>query len=218
MPRIGRPRAALSRATCPPAPCPPPSRPRAGLSLPLHVAPPPPEPPRMPPALPAPARARSASPGLKTCSAAAPRSSLLTQALLFHGISFPRAQLLVGAPSQPLANVVSRPRRLPPAIQCSSSTAVTPCSSLTHPISLSCTRASSPAAPASSSSTGAQPRRRLAAAEPLSPSQGRQQHLHRPPAPQPPEHRRRPRSSAARLCSPSIRRHIPSLPQPRAPP
>jgi hypothetical protein len=46
----GRPRAALSHATCPPAPCTPPSRPRAGLSLLLHVAPPPLEPPRLPPA------------------------------------------------------------------------------------------------------------------------------------------------------------------------
>jgi hypothetical protein len=50
MPRTGHRRAALSSATCPPAPCPPPSWPRAGLSLPLHVAPPPPEPPRLPPA------------------------------------------------------------------------------------------------------------------------------------------------------------------------
>jgi hypothetical protein len=150
VPRTGRPHAALSRATCPPAPCPPPSRPRAGFSSLFHIAPPPPEPPRRRRPCQLQLRACSASPGLKTCSTAAPRSSLLTQALLFHGISFPRAQLLAGAPPQPLAAVVSRPRRLPPAIQCSSSTAATPCNSLTHPISLSRTQASSPLAPASS--------------------------------------------------------------------
>jgi hypothetical protein len=151
-------------------------RPPLALPSPLHVAPPPPEPPRVPPALPAPAHARNASLGLKACSAAAPRPSLLTQTLHFPGISLFRPPRLTG-PSPPLlATIDSHPRHFPSPVQYSQSITVTPCSSLTHPISFSRTRASFPAAPASLSSAAARPRRRPDATSPLSPNQRHQQH------------------------------------------
>jgi hypothetical protein len=90
----------------------------------------------------------------------------------FAHFSLSRPPHLTGPPPQPVAAVASRPRRLPPAIQCSSSTVATPCSLLTHPISLFRTRASSPAALVSSSSAAARPRRRPDATPPLSLRQG----------------------------------------------
>jgi hypothetical protein len=116
VPCTSRPRAALSRATCPLTPCPPLPRPRAGFPRPLHVAPPPPEPPRTPPASPAPVRTCSTTLGFKTCTEASSRPRLPTRTLYFAGHPFPRAQLLTEAPPQPVLSVFSRPHRLSPAI------------------------------------------------------------------------------------------------------
>jgi hypothetical protein len=87
---------------------------------------------------------------LKTCTEASSQPRLPTRTLYFAGHPFPRAQLLAGAAPQPVLTVVSCPHRLSPTIQCSRSTTATHCSSLTHPISLSYTRAASSTAPASS--------------------------------------------------------------------
>jgi hypothetical protein len=64
----------------------------------------------------------------------------------FAHFSLSRPPHHTGPPPRPLAAVASHPRRLPPVIQCSSSTVATPCRLLTHPISLFHTRASSLAA------------------------------------------------------------------------
>jgi hypothetical protein len=125
-------------------------RPCAGFLRPLHVAPPPLEPPRAPPASPAPVRPCSTPLGFKTCTEASSRPRLPTRTLYFAGHPFPRAQLLTEAPPQPMLTVVSRPHCLSPAIQCSRSTTATHCSSLTHPISFPYTRVASSTAPASS--------------------------------------------------------------------
>jgi hypothetical protein len=66
VPRTRCPRAALSRATCHPNTRAAAPRPRAGFSRLLHDAPPPPELPRLPPVLPAPACAHGDSLGFKT--------------------------------------------------------------------------------------------------------------------------------------------------------
>jgi hypothetical protein len=144
------PRAALNCATCPPELLSPLPRPRAGFPWPLHVALPPPEPPRVPPASPAPVRPCSTPLSFKTCTEASSRPRLPTRTLYFAGHPFPVAQLLAGAPLQPVLIVVSRLHHLPPAIQCSRSTIATHCSSPPHPISVSYTRAASSIAPASS--------------------------------------------------------------------
>jgi hypothetical protein len=143
VPRTRRPRAALSRATCPLTPCPPVPRPHAGFPWPLHVAPP-------PPASPAPVRLCSTPLSFKTCIEASSRPRLPTRTLYFAGHPFPRAQLFTEAPPQPVLTVVSCPHRLSPPIQCSRSTTMTHYSSLTHPISFPYTRAASSTAPASS--------------------------------------------------------------------
>jgi hypothetical protein len=122
------PRATLNCATCPPKLLPPLPRPRSGFPQPLHVAPPPPELPRAPPASPAPVRPCSTSLSFKTCIEASSRPCLPTRTLYFAGHPFPRVQLLAGAPPQPALTVVSCPHRLSPAIQCSRSTTATHCS------------------------------------------------------------------------------------------
>jgi hypothetical protein len=116
VPRTRRPRAALSRATCPLTPCPPLSRSHAGFPRPLHVAPPPPEPPGALPVSPAPVRPCNTPLGFKTCIEASSRPRLPTRTLYFAGHPFPRAQLLTEAPPQPMLTVISRPHRLSPAI------------------------------------------------------------------------------------------------------
>jgi hypothetical protein len=89
-----RPSAALSLSTYPPLPRRRFPRPRAGRFCSPHVALPPPELPRVPPALPAPARARNAPPGLKACSAIALRIALLPQAPQATAFPLPRAHPL----------------------------------------------------------------------------------------------------------------------------
>jgi hypothetical protein len=68
-----RPRAALSRATCPPLPCRQLPDPALARSCFPHVAPPPPELPRLLQVLPTLVSMRGASLGLKTRPVAAPR-------------------------------------------------------------------------------------------------------------------------------------------------
>jgi hypothetical protein len=172
VPSTGRPARPFLAPRAVPVSTPPLPRPALALSWPPDVAPPPPEPPRVPSASPAPARACNASPGLKACSVAAPRPSLLTQALLFLSISLSQPPRLAGPPPQPLLADDSRRCRLLTPIQYSCSTTTTYWCSPAHPISFSHARTSSPAAPASSSSSATRPRRRPDATPPLSPNQG----------------------------------------------
>jgi hypothetical protein len=169
--RSRHPRAALSPSTHPPLPHRRLPNPTLARPCFFHVAPPPLELPRAPPASPAPACARSTSLGFKARPAAAPRPAYPAQQLLLHCNLLPRAQSLTGPLPQSLATVDSHPHHLRTPIQCISSTATTHRSSLSKPISISSTRTAGPQRRRSSCS----------AARSASPST----HRYRAPQPQP---------------------------------
>jgi hypothetical protein len=103
------PRAALNRATCNPNARAAASPTRASLLLPLHVTPPLPEPPRLPPAASSYFRATPPSSGPRAPPGASHAFLLAFTRLHSHDLFLSRAPPLVGPPPQPRAAVVSHP-------------------------------------------------------------------------------------------------------------